>query len=155
MIKLRQHDIDISSGCRRQWNSPFVWKNNQKEEDTTLCSENNFLRSYWILMVDEQTKGCDLSKGDSLCCQKRIYIYRPLLGVFFIFLSFSIFLKSLKNNKIILRYKGGTRVTSILVPSARNILILIARIHVQEKDTRGKFLHGSRCQDAKAKLYKA
>jgi hypothetical protein len=36
----------------------------------------------------------------------------------------------------------------ILVPSARNILILIERIHVQEKDTRGKFLHGSRCQVA-------
>jgi hypothetical protein len=36
--------------------------------------------------------------------------------------------------------------TSILVPSARNILILRARRHVQEKDTWGKFLHESRCQ---------
>jgi hypothetical protein len=34
----------------------------------------------------------------------------------------------------------------ILVPSAWNILMLRARRHVQEKDTRGKFLHGSRCQ---------
>jgi hypothetical protein len=35
---------------------------------------------------------------------------------------------------------------SILVPSAWNILILKARRHVQEKDTRRKFLHRSRCQ---------
>jgi hypothetical protein len=37
---------------------------------------------------------------------------------------------------------------SILVPSARNILVLRSRRHVQEKDTRGKFLHGSGCQVA-------
>ena len=36
----------------------------------------------------------------------------------------------------------------ILVPSARNPLMLKARRHVQEKDTRGKFLHGLRCQVA-------
>jgi hypothetical protein len=35
---------------------------------------------------------------------------------------------------------------SILVPSTRNILMLRERRHVQEKDTWGKFLHGSRCQ---------
>jgi hypothetical protein len=46
MMRLRQHGIDISSRCRRQHNSPYVWKDNQTEEDTTLCSENNFLRSY-------------------------------------------------------------------------------------------------------------
>jgi hypothetical protein len=40
---------------------------------------------------------------------------------------------------------------SILFPSARNILMLKARRHVQEKDTRGKFLHGSRYQVAEAK----
>jgi hypothetical protein len=34
----------------------------------------------------------------------------------------------------------------ILVPSTRNILMLRARRHVQKKDSRGKFLHGSRCQ---------
>jgi hypothetical protein len=34
----------------------------------------------------------------------------------------------------------------ILVPSARNILMLKERRHVHEKDTQGKFLHGSRCQ---------
>jgi hypothetical protein len=66
---------------------------------------------------------------------KRKYISRLLFGVFFIFLSFSIFLKSLKKNKIMLRYKGGTSVSSILVPSARNTLMLKARRHVQEKDT--------------------
>jgi hypothetical protein len=51
--------------------SPYDWKDNQTEEDTTLCSENNFLRSYWILDLDEQTKGCSLYKGDSLCCQQK------------------------------------------------------------------------------------
>jgi hypothetical protein len=35
-----------------------------------------------------------------------------------------------------LRYKGGTSVTSILVPTARNTLMLKTRRHVQEKDTR-------------------
>jgi hypothetical protein len=40
---------------------------------------------------------------------------------------------------------------NILVPSARNILILEARRHVQEKDTQGKFIHGSRCQVAEAR----
>jgi hypothetical protein len=65
-------------------------------------------------------------------------------------LSFSIFLKSLKKNKRMLHYKGGTSVTSILVPSARNKLILITRRHVQEKDIRGKFLHGSKCEVAEA-----
>jgi hypothetical protein len=50
-------------------------------------------------------------------------------------LSFSIFLKILKNNKIMLRYKGGTSVASILFPSARNTLMLRARRHVKEKDT--------------------
>jgi hypothetical protein len=38
-----------------------------------------------------------------------------------------------------------------LVPSAWNILMLKARRHVQDKDTRGKFLHGSRCQIAEEK----
>jgi hypothetical protein len=54
----------------------------------------------------------------------------------FIFFSFSIFLKSLKNNKRMICYKGGTSVTSIRVPSARNTLMLRSRRHVQEKDTR-------------------
>jgi hypothetical protein len=51
-------------------------------------------------------------------------------------LSFLIFLKILKNNKRMLHYKGGTNVTSILVPSPRNTLMLRARRHVQENDTR-------------------
>jgi hypothetical protein len=51
-------------------------------------------------------------------------------------LYFSIILESLKKNKRMLRYKGGTSVTNILFPSARNTLMLKARRHVQEKDTR-------------------
>jgi hypothetical protein len=37
----------------------------------------------------------------------------------------------------------------IIVPSTWNILMIRARRHVQEKDTREKFLHGLRCQVAK------
>ena len=40
---------------------------------------------------------------------------------------------------------------SKLVPSAWNILMLKEMRHVKDKDTRGKFLHGSRRQIAKAK----
>jgi hypothetical protein len=50
-------------------------------------------------------------------------------------LSFSIILESLKNNKRMLRYKGGTSVADILVPSARNTLMLRARRYMPEKDT--------------------
>jgi hypothetical protein len=100
-------------------------------------------------------EGCYLSKGDSLCYQKRKYISCPPFGVFFIFLSFSIFLKSLKKNKRMLCYKGGSSVTRILVPSARNTVMTISRRHVQGKDTQGKFLHGSRFQVTEAKYYKA
>ena len=56
---------------------------------------------------------------------------------------------SLKNNKRMLCYKGGTSVkTSKSVPSAWNILMLRERRHVKDKDTWGKFLHGSRCEVA-------
>jgi hypothetical protein len=41
---------------------------------------------------------------------------------------------------------------SKLVPSAWNILMLRARRHVHDKDTRGKFLHGSRCQIVEARM---
>ena len=40
---------------------------------------------------------------------------------------------------------------SKLVPSAWNILMLKARRHVQDKDTRGKFIYGLRCQITKEK----
>jgi hypothetical protein len=50
-----------------------------------------------------------------------------------------------------LRYKGGKTIASKLVPSIWNILMFGARRHVQNKDTQGKFLHGSRCQIAKVK----
>jgi hypothetical protein len=43
-----------------------------------------------------------------------------------------------KKNKRMLRYKGETSVTKILVPSARNTLMLKARGHMQKKDTREK-----------------
>jgi hypothetical protein len=82
--------------------------------------------------------------------KKNIYFPSPLFGFFDFFCLFQ-FSKSLKKNKIILGYKGGTGVVRILVPSTRNTLMLIVRIHVQEKDTRGKFVHRSRCQVAEAK----
>jgi hypothetical protein len=69
---------------------------------------------------------------------KRKYFSLPLFGVYLIFLSFSIILGSLKKNKRMLCYKGGSSVTDILVPSARNILMLRERGHMQEKDTREK-----------------
>jgi hypothetical protein len=87
--------------------------------------------------------------------KKNIYFPSPLFGFFFFFVFFN-FLKSLKKNKRMLRYKGGTSVARKHTSSRqRNTLMLRARRHVQEKDTRGKFLHGSRCQVAEAKCYKA
>jgi hypothetical protein len=68
---------------------------------------------------------------------KNIFLVLFLVFLVFFFIFFN-FLKSLKMNKRMLRYKGGTSVTSILVPSARNTLILRARRHVQEKDTQEK-----------------
>jgi hypothetical protein len=56
-------------------------------------------------------KGCAFSKGDSLCCQKRIYFPSPLFGFFYFFVFFN-FLKRLKKNKRMLHYKGGTSVAS-------------------------------------------
>ena len=67
---------------------------------------------------------------------KRKYFSLPLFGVYLIFLSFSIILESLKKNEIILYYKGGTSVAGILIPSARNTLMLRERGHMQKKDTR-------------------
>ena len=58
---------------------------------------------------------------------KRKHISRLLFGVFFIFLSFSIFLKSLKKNKRMLCYKGGTSVANIQVQGARTRLMFKVR----------------------------
>jgi hypothetical protein len=69
---------------------------------------------------------------------KRKYFSLPLFWVYLIFLSFSIILGSLKNNKIMLRYKGLMSVTDIIVSSARNTMMLRERGHMQEKDTREK-----------------
>jgi hypothetical protein len=71
------------------------------------------------------------------CASKKEYIFPVhFWGFFLFFLSFSIFLKGLKKNKRILRYKGGTSVARILVRSASNTLIIRGRRRVQEKDTR-------------------
>jgi hypothetical protein len=78
---------------------------------------------------------------------KKKILSLPLFGVYLTFLSFSIILEILKRNKRMLRYKGGTSVTVILVPSARNTLMLRERGHMQEKDTREKssMVKVSRC----------
>ena len=69
---------------------------------------------------------------------KKILFPSSFWGIFDFFLSFSIILESLKKNKRMLCYKGGLSVTYILVPSARNTLILRARGHIQEKETQEK-----------------
>jgi hypothetical protein len=75
------------------------------------------------------------------------YFSLLLFGVYLIFfLSFSIILGSLKKNKRMLHYKGGSSVADILVTSARNIYILRARGNMQGKDTRKK---SSMSQDVK------
>jgi hypothetical protein len=44
-----------------------------------------------IPMLEEQTKGCDLSKGDYLAAEKRVYIYHPFfLEYLFFFCLFQI-----------------------------------------------------------------
>jgi hypothetical protein len=53
-------------------------------------------------------------------------------------LSFSIILESLKKNKRMLLYKGGMSVADILVPTARNTLILRERGNMWENDSREK-----------------
>jgi hypothetical protein len=52
------------------------------------------------------------------------YFSLPLFGAYLIFLSFSIILESLKKNKRMLRYKGGSSVVDILVPRMRNTWML-------------------------------
>jgi hypothetical protein len=86
---------------------------------------------------------------------KRKYFSLPLFGVYLIFLSFSIMLESLKKNKRMLRYKGGSSVENIPVPSTRNIGMLREKGHMQEKDTREKSSKGQRCQDVEEKCYRA
>jgi hypothetical protein len=73
---------------------------------------------------------------------KRKYFSLPLFGVYLIFLSFSIILEILKKNKRMLRYKGGSSVADILVPSTRNTWMLRAKGYMQEKDTREKSSEG-------------
>jgi hypothetical protein len=63
------------------------------------------------------------------------YFSLPLFGVYLFYLSFSIILEILKNNKRMLRYKGGRSVADIQVPSPRNTLMLRERGHIKENDT--------------------
>jgi hypothetical protein len=90
---------------------------------------------------------------------KRKYFSLPLFGVYFIFLSFSIILESLKKNKRMIRYKGGSSVIDILVPSARNTWMLRAKGHMQENDTQEKSSMGQgvkmQRQSATGLAYKA
>jgi hypothetical protein len=67
--------------------------------------------------------------------KKKILFPSSFWGIFDFFCLFQYF-ESLKKNKIMLRYKGGTSAASILVPSAMSILMIRARRHVQGKDTR-------------------
>jgi len=81
------------------------------EEDTTLCSEKIFLRSYLFPMLDNKRKDV-LCPRVTHCGAKKIkYFSHPLFGVYLIFLSFFSILKILKKNKIMLHYKGWTSVT--------------------------------------------
>jgi hypothetical protein len=82
--------------------------------------------------------------------KKKILFPSSFWGIFDFF-SFSIILESLKKNKRMLHYKGGTSVTDILVPSARNTLILREKGTYAGNRHSGKILHGSRCQDAEEK----
>jgi hypothetical protein len=90
--------------------------------------------------------------------KNKIYFPSSFWGSFIFFVFFNI-LKSLKRNKRMLGYKGGMSVASKLVPSARNTLMLIARRHVQEKDTRENSSMGqgvrSQRQSATRLAYKA
>jgi hypothetical protein len=87
--------------------------------------------------------------------KKKILFPSSFWGIFDFFLSFSIMLESLKKNKRMLCYKGGSSVANILVPSAWNIGMLREKGHMQEKDTREKSSRGQRCQDVEAKCYRA
>jgi hypothetical protein len=83
---------------------------------------------------------------------KRKYFSLPLFGVYLIFLSFPIMLESLKKNKRILRYKGGSSVANISVPSARNTWMLRAKGHMQEKGHLGKILQGKNVSRRRGKV---
>jgi hypothetical protein len=73
--------------------------------------------------------------------KKKILFPFSFWGIYYL-LSFSIISESLKNNKIMLCYKGGLSVADILVPSARNTWMLRAKGHMQEKDTQEKSFMG-------------
>jgi hypothetical protein len=70
-------------------------------------------------MLAEQMKGCALSKGNYLDADKRECISRPLFLEYLIFFVFFKILMSLKKNKRMLRYKGGTCVAGKKTSSKR------------------------------------
>jgi hypothetical protein len=86
--------------------------------------------------------------------KKKILFPSSFWGIFFFFLSVSIILESLKKNKRMLRYKGGTSVTNILVLGVRTRLMFRARtfrkIPLGPKVSRhkGKVLQGLRIRHA-------
>jgi hypothetical protein len=82
---------------------------------------------------------------------KRKYFSLPLFGVYLIFLSFSIMLESLKKNKRMLRYKGGSSVANILVPSARTQGCSGKR-DICKKRTLGKILQGPKVSRRRGKV---
>ena len=51
-----------------------------------------------------------------------------------------------------LHYKGGTSVSNILVPGARNTLMLKERGHMMKGDTQKKYLLGSKVSRRKGKV---
>ena len=75
----------------------------------------------------------------------------PFFGIFVFFVFFNFLIDRKRIKECYVTKEERVSQTSILVPSAWNILMLIARKHVKEKDTRGKFLHVSRCEVAEAR----
>jgi hypothetical protein len=133
ITKLRRTQLYVARTIPKVILNPRAWRTNKR-----MC----FVQG-WLIVLST----------------KRKYFSLPLFGVYLIFLSFSIILGSLKKNKRMLHYKGGSSVIDILVPSARNTLILRARGHMQEKDTQEKSSMGqgvkTQRQSATRLAYKA
>jgi hypothetical protein len=84
---------------------------------------------------------------------KKILSPSSFWGIFdFFFVFFNNFGKK---NKRMLRYKGESSVTNILVSSVWNTWMFREKRHMQEKDTREKSSRGQRCQDTEEKCYRA
>jgi hypothetical protein len=76
-------------------------------------------RSYYIPIIGEQIEGCVFSKGDYLTVEKEnVYLVPSFWNICFFFVFFKC-LTSLKKNKRMLRYKGGTSVVDKKTSSKR------------------------------------